>query len=934
MNSPSENILRTLLVSRRFFDGNRPLTHMFFGNRKHQKCWKLSLSREDRARMYEAYIDYCSQSTEDMLCGEGLNSLTEKAPPVFKFYVDLELSVDHFVNNIIKVEQVPTLMQKTKKIFMQVLHEAFGKEFECISAFRTFYKCHLYMPDVYLDAPRAKIICHDVQSRLSKDYPWIVSKNMGDFIDTSVYKSGLRMIYSHKGIIEKPTNRAKHVEFFGETVPYEYYYRVGEILDDNRIRWQKDQMTLDNLVRISIIPEEDSVQAMEFTSTYETAVKSISPIRQTAKLTPQKRPLPKIDAVDMNHAKRNGDEHNQEKHNVSDQDLDQERTQEMVRAYVNDVLPKLGLQTGIHNIRKNQYGSILVVLEPQPCPFAKREHRRTSDKGTSATYMVINAFECTVRCFDELCTEMITLPSPKEELMDLLCNCTKHFALKQSLYKQTHETVTEYIFSMVKRSYATSPARDSSGTSFLWYFYEENEHRWVQQEKIMTTIMSERGSVQRSYRSYVEQVRNDPNLTEETIKSTRDLWAKLEVQLQTTSFVRAGIIPLLARKLEQYWSKIIKGATHSLKQGRGATFQSTLDDNPNLMGFVNGVWDFRKRQFRRGNPLDFISMSTNLVYQPYSAFSPELKNELFTALKKIYPKDNHLEYVLCEIASCLNGTTDQQRFFLMTGHGANGKSTLVRLLNLAFGDYAGEVNITLFTKPRPPANVPSPELIAIKGQRFVSSSEPNAREPFNLGTIKWLTGGDRITAAQKFEKNQSFYLQSTFFSLINDIPPIQASKEDYGTWRRMKPIEHLAKFVKEPDPNNPYEFKDDMTINHRMENWKELFISYLIQIFLDRKVCREPEEFIQLHLKLQGDSDIFSRFVDQFVIKNTDDFMDILSLFEGFTNWNKIVRLSKKDISINHFEKHMLNLIGSYVEDEDGNKGWNVSLKKLPNVYF
>ncbi|KAJ3235399.1 hypothetical protein HDU78_005250 [Chytriomyces hyalinus] len=112
-----------------------------------------------------------------------------------------------------------------------------------------------------------------------------------------------------------------------------------------------------------------------------------------------------------------------------------------------------------------------------------------------------------------------------------------------------------------------------------------------------------------------------------------------------------------------------------------------------------------------------------------------------------------------ELACCLNSSNGRNRFYILTG----------------------EVNITLFTQQRPSANCATPELAQIRGKRIVTCSEPNARDSLNLGTIKWLTGGDRVTARNLYENNMSFYLSAAFFMLANEIPEIKASLEDFGT---------------------------------------------------------------------------------------------------------------------------------------------------------
>ncbi|RKO88627.1 hypothetical protein BDK51DRAFT_46517 [Blyttiomyces helicus] len=142
-------------------------------------------------------------------------------------------------------------------------------------------------------------------------------------------------------------------------------------------------------------------------------------------------------------------------------------------------------------------------------------------------------------------------------------------------------------------------------------------------------------------------------------------------------------------------------------------------------------------------------MSTNVAYVPYDEHDLKTRSALEKFIAVIFPRKDHMNYLMQEIALSLNGTPAKQRFFIMTVACTNGKSFLIGLLNLALGDYSGEVTITQFTKPRPAANLLAPELIDIKGKGFVSCSEPNARDSLNLGTMKWLSGGDRITAAQK-----------------------------------------------------------------------------------------------------------------------------------------------------------------------------------------
>ena len=907
-----ENFVRRFCIYSQ--DDDKPHTHTFFGE---EKVKKLSIPETDMVDFRKAYFTYCNHTEQDILCTKGFNSITEKATNKFRFFVDLDFKIDHFKEGIVKHEDVPALMKKIVTIFSDVIQNAFGEPVAFETAFRMFYKCHIHYPSLIVTPAQAKSICADVGIRLKEEYPWMKNPKW-DILDTSVYRSGLRMLYSHKGKMHKSEHVEQHVAYFGESLPYEHYYRLGFLNDDGTIQY--DKFTLESLEKTSIICNADDSEK-EFVSEY----RQIAP---ASKLLKGKTSCSSSSSSSKTTMNRGHTESGTEDA-MSDVEISPDVIF-LIREYLDEVLSNnMGLDSTIQSIKVNEHGSYLVVLAPQTCPIKSMPHKRTTEHNQSATYVVLNAFDCSLRCFDEACTDIVVLKRPNEELYKRLKGSTKDFVLKKSLYKQTHESIANQIFDLLKHSYSASPA---AGNNYIWYYYDKSEHRWVIQENIMLEIMSDSGIIQTAYHDFINRITNDNTLTENDRKTMKDLWCKLERDLQMTGFVRSGLMPLLARKLEKYWMGIIKRQCNNII--RGTTFQSVLDDNPTLMGFKNGVWDFRKMIFREGQPTDFISMSTNLAYIPYEQIPNNTKEDMFAFLRKIYPKKEHFEYVMFEIASCLNGTADQQRMFLMSGRGANGKSTLIRMLKLSLGDYAGEVAITVFTKPQPPSNAPNPALIAIKGQRFVDCSEPNARDPLHLGTIKWLTGGDRITAAQKYERNQSFYLQCTFFLLTNDIPPIHASIGDYGTWRRLKPVEHYSRFVPHPDPNNPNEFQSDDQVNYRMMAWREAFISYLIHIYTSKKFVPVPKEFSEALSKLQDNSDVYARFIHEYVVVDSDEFKEAMAVFAAFTDWNKMMKMVKKEVPFDHFKKHMLTLLGDFVEDEEGHKGWNISLRTMPSTYW
>ncbi|RKO94718.1 hypothetical protein BDK51DRAFT_53003 [Blyttiomyces helicus] len=900
--------LGALVNHYKFFSGPFEHTHTAFNERTK----KLSIPQANLEEFFESYVRYLNTEKSDVL-EKGHNSISEKSKAINKFFVDLDLKMDVFESGLISIENVPELIQDAIKTFQTVLEESIVESQEnvvdyktVLSAFRMIYKCHLYFPGIFLSVQKAKDICYDVEERLSIKYPWIVEKKM---IDVSVYTSGLRMLGSHKGVLVKDTREMdQHIAFFGDTVQYEHAYRLGNIQPNGKILYQ--DIKLDHIAMTSIICPP---------GTFETPLnhifKKANKRKATSLTDTTSKKSKKTNSVTQKlHENIDGlvDDYEMEDPDIEVEDAEIDPLFESeIRDYLQMHLSKLNLNYIKSIVELKMKGTFSVILEPGICPFAKRLHKRC-EANRPSNFVVVSPSESTLKCFK--CTENMLLPPYPAKLEKILTDTNPNYLLEKCLYNQTDESISQFVFSILKNDIAASPNQ----ANYIWYYYDKKMHRWTEYEQIYSSIMADDGPIQKPFARYIK------SLPQDKLVIAKPIWGKLRTKLQTTAFVRGGLMPLLGRKFDFYWSQ--RHGDFSLN------FQSRLDSNPQLMGFKNGVWDFNKGVFREGKPDDFISMSTNVAYVPYDEHEHKTRSDLEKFIAEIFPRKDHMNYTMQEIALSLNGTPAKQTFFIMTGAGANGKSTLIRLLNLALGDYSGEVSITLFTKPRPPANLPAPELIDIKGKRFVSCSEPNARDSLNLGTMKWLSGGDRITAAQKFQKNQSFYLQATFFCLTNDIPPLNTSQQDNGTWRRIKPVQFTSWFKDNPDPKNPNEFKTDDKINEKMDVWKDAFISLLVKIYLSGTTHPMPIEYEQLWKQLQNKNDYYGGFIDEYVIRDENSFKEDKLVFHAFNEWMKSMQIAKH-IPFDHFEKHMVYLLGPKVSDGD-ELGWKIDLKTIRVLYL
>ncbi|KAJ3018116.1 UNVERIFIED_CONTAM: hypothetical protein HDU68_011310 [Siphonaria sp. JEL0065] len=188
-----------LLAKYRFSDKTKFDTHTFFA----QPLSKLSIPSESLEEFYTSYATYLETTPANQRNGAtGLNSITEKTQSRFKFFVDLDLKMNAFEEGTIHLDNVPQLMTDILCTFTQVLKLMFpdSQTIDCITAFRMVYKCHAYFPSVVCEVAQAKAVCLTVTKCLTRKYPWIATMKV---IDDSVYTSGLRILGSHKGAMNR-----------------------------------------------------------------------------------------------------------------------------------------------------------------------------------------------------------------------------------------------------------------------------------------------------------------------------------------------------------------------------------------------------------------------------------------------------------------------------------------------------------------------------------------------------------------------------------------------------------------------------------------------------------------------------------------------------------------------------------------------------------
>lgn len=59
------------------------------------------------------------------------------------------------------------------------------------------------------------------------------------------------------------------------------------------------------------------------------------------------------------------------------------------------------------------------------------------------------------------------------------------------------------------------------------------------------------------------------------------------------------------------------------------TFFLTIDENPNLLGFDDGIYETDKKQFRKGVPTDYVTKSVGYDYPLKDSYGYEKVSNYF-----------------------------------------------------------------------------------------------------------------------------------------------------------------------------------------------------------------------------------------------------------------------------------------------------------------
>jgi P4 family phage/plasmid primase-like protien len=321
-------------------------------------------------------------------------------------------------------------------------------------------------------------------------------------------------------------------------------------------------------------------------------------------------------------------------------------------------------------------------------------------------------------------------------------------------------------------------------------------------------------------------------------------------------------------------------------------FLKQLDTNPWLMCFKNGVWDFKDGLFRDGKPDDFISLSTGIDYVKidHKKDEPEIQ-EMKLFMQQLFPIPELEKYMWQHLASSLIGTSANQTFNNYIGEGSNGKSVLTSLMGMILGDYKGDLPHTAITQQRTKVGGLAPEIVALRGKRYVVMQEPSKGDAINEGIMKQFTSGVEPIIARAPYMIAPLHFIPQFKLVVCANQFLKINSNDHGTWRRIRVPKFLSLFTHNPvddDLEKPYQFKMIPDIERKFEDkLKYIFMGLLVEIALEKKgVVEDCPTVLGASDAYRQSQDVVSEFINEKIVVMNGASIKKTALNFEFQQWH------------------------------------------------
>lgn len=191
-----------------------------------------------------------------------------------------------------------------------------------------------------------------------------------------------------------------------------------------------------------------------------------------------------------------------------------------------------------------------------------------------------------------------------------------------------------------------------------------------------------------------------------------------------------------------------KNAIEAAKSFPGVSIDiNKLNQNPRMLGVSNGVVELTEdgAVLHEAKATDLITFNTNVEWDEWQGvpkYDPG-RRLWENYLDQFIPDSRRVDYQTI-LGHCLVGGNPERIILVLNGGTSTGKSTMLRAIACALGDYASTVNLTIFENHKL-----NPALANAIPKRVVFTSELSDTDKLSIAVIKRMTGSDPVRAELK-----------------------------------------------------------------------------------------------------------------------------------------------------------------------------------------
>lgn len=343
---------------------------------------------------------------------------------------------------------------------------------------------------------------------------------------------------------------------------------------------------------------------------------------------------------------------------------------------------------------------------------------------------------------------------------------------------------------------------------------------------------------------------------------------------------------------DMYQNATVKQARYRF---RDRNFAESLDNYPDYMGVGNGIVHIgREPELICTHHELKISKFTKVNYVPFDPANPYIIT-LLRAVREIYIEPDVFEFMMCFASTAVDGNTKPPILVGKQGGGQNGKTFCAVLTQEVVGDMYGKVQApTLLTSAREQANQANEAMMALKDTRYNYFDEFNDGDSLNEARVKSIVNPAKVSTRGNYGSQEMLKCTFTLEFLTNHF--LQLRSTDHGIWRRIYMYTCKMKFCPNPDPNNPFEKKEDTRFIMefvKLKEYKEAWLSILVywhkklQLFYGGKIAAVPCPTIVRETEIyRNKQDMINCFITTHMVKSpASDRMSLDGLVGRYSEW-------------------------------------------------